>query len=136
MTYQTKQHQALLECLRQNGTQAVSVGALSQALRQAGCPVGTATIYRHLERLEQAGQIHKISTDEGALFQYCPRSETHRDCFLIQCERCGRILHINCSHLVPLYDHLEQEHHFRINPRKTVFTGLCEACAAKEERSE
>ena len=135
MAYQTKQHQALLRCLEQQD-QAVCVGELAQALRQEGCPVGIATIYRQLERLEQAGLVHKISTDEGALFQYCSEEGEHRDCFLIKCERCSRIIHLSCSHLAPLYDHLEREHHFLINPRKTVFTGLCAACAAQEQKEE
>jgi Fur family ferric uptake transcriptional regulator len=34
--------------------------------------------------------------------------------------------------LEELYRHLESEHHFRIDPRRTVLTGLCQTCAQKE----
>ena len=37
---------------------------------------------------------------------------SHRDCFLLKCSRCGRICHLDCSHLKALYDHLEQRPSF------------------------
>ena len=46
--------------------------------------------------------------------------------------KCGAIRHLDCSHLGELYRHLEQEHHFRIDPRRTLFYGLCEACSKGE----
>ena len=35
--------------------------------------MGLATIYRQLEKLEAAGAVHKVNTEEGALYQYCGR---------------------------------------------------------------
>jgi len=131
MPYSTKQQQAILSCLARRRQELISVGELAAELRQSGCPVGLATIYRQLEKLEEAGHIHKVSTEEGAFFQYCDRGESGRGCFLLRCESCGRILHLDCSHLQPLYDHLEQQHHFRIDPRATMFSGLCDVCAAQ-----
>lgn len=136
MPYSTKQQQAVLNCLSVHGRECVSVGELAEELRRGGCPVGIATIYRQLEKLEQTGHIHKINTEEGAFYQYCDREEGSRDCFLLKCEDCGRILHLDCSHLAPLYDHLEQEHHFTINPHKTMFTGLCDVCAARKKEED
>ena len=101
------------------------------------CPddvLGLATIYRQLEKLEAAGAVHKVNTEEGALYQYCGRqSQGHRDCFLLKCERCGRIRHLDCSHLKALYDHLERNHHFHIDPCGTLFTGLCELCVRDKD---
>ena len=89
---------------------------------------------RQLEKLEQAGQIHKIRTEEGAFYQICPhRAAQGRECFLLRCERCGHVVHLDCGHLHALYEHLEAEHHFRIDPRRTILTGLCQACAGKED---
>ena len=71
--------------------------------------------------------VHKVTTDEGAYYQFC----THgcaSDCCLFKCERCGRIVHLDCHQLAPLYEHLEHEHGFSINPRKTMFYGLCREC--------
>ena len=109
MPYSTKQHQAVLRCLEARGETACTAAELAEDLRREGCPVGLATIYRQLEKLEAAGAVHKVNTEEGALYQYCGRqSQGHRDCFLLKCERCGRIRHVDCTRLQNLYDHLER----------------------------
>lgn len=137
MPYTTKQRQAVLQCLERRGDASVTAGELAEDLRAAGCPVGLATIYRQLERLEAAGVVHKINTEDGAFYQYCGReNHDHRDCFLLRCERCGRIRHVDCVQLQGLYDHLEREHHFRINPRGTLLSGVCDLCAKEESRGE
>lgn len=126
-TYTTKQQKAVLTCLAAFGERAVSANEIARTLSESGESVGLATLYRQLEKLERSGSVHKISTDEGAYYQYCPGHEGH-ECFLIKCERCGHITHVDCARLAPLYGHLEAEHHFAINPRKTMFYGLCAAC--------
>ena len=131
MAYATRQQQAVLRCLAGHTGGYVTALELAEELRAQGSAVGLATVYRQLERLEQAGRIHKISTDEGAGYQYCDHPEG--GCFLLRCELCGRIRHVDCENLEPLYRHIAQEHHFRINPRKTMLYGLCEDCAGKEE---
>ena len=137
MSYSTKQQQAVLQCLAERGGECLTAAALTAQLRQSGSPVGLATVYRQLEKLEQAGLVHKVHTEEGAFYQYCPlQDREHRDCFLLRCERCGRMVHLDCGHLRGLCDHLESEHRFRIDPRRTVLTGVCSACAEQEERHE
>ena len=135
MPYTTKQRQAILRCLERRGDASITAGELAEDLRSEGCPVGLATIYRQLERLEAAGVVHKVNTEDGAFYQYCGRDDhQHRDCFLLKCERCGRIRHVDCTQLQALYDHLEREHHFRINPRGTLLSGVCDQCAGEEEQ--
>ena len=133
MPYTTKQRQAVLRCLEQRRGESLSAADLAEELRRADCSVGLATIYRQLDKLASAGQVHKINTAEGAFYQLCDHADAdHRDCFLLKCSRCGRIRHLDCSHLQGLYEHLERDHHFRIDPRGTLFSGLCELCAEEE----
>ena len=133
MAYSTKQQQAVHHCLETRGEAPLTAAALAEELRQNGSPVGLATVYRQLERLAQSGMVHKINTEEGAFYQYCPhQAEARHSCFLLRCEDCGRIVHLDCVHLQHLYDHLETEHHFRIDPRRTILTGLCQTCSGKE----
>ena len=131
MAYATKQYQAVLRCLAQREGQALTANHLSEDLRRAGSPVGLATIYRQLDKLEAEGHVHKITTEDGALYQYCPHAGGHH-CFLLRCEDCGRIVHLDCSHLEALYQHLEAEHHFLVDARRTVLTGRCRSCSEKE----
>ncbi|QNL43815.1 transcriptional repressor [Oscillibacter hominis] len=132
MPYTTKQQRAVLSCIAAHQDGHVTAQELAEELHSQGESVGLATVYRHLERLEQSGRIHKISTEDGACYQYCDHPEG--GCFLLKCERCGRIQHMDCLHLEPLYRHIAQEHRFVINPRKTMFYGLCETCAKEEKK--
>ena len=132
MPYTTKQRRAVLHCLE--GGEALTPGEVAERLRGAGSPVGLATVYRQLEQLASAGQVHCIQTGEGALYQYCPQAGHPHDCFLLRCEGCGRMVHLDCAHLEEVCQHLSAEHHFRIDPRRTVLTGLCDHCQeAKHE---
>lgn len=133
MPYSTKQQQAVLRCLESRESEALSAQELAEELHREGFSVGLATIYRQLERLEEAGVVHKVNTESGAFYLYCSHGEGRRDCFLLKCQRCGRIRHLDCDHLKDLYEHLETAHHFRIDPRRTLFTGLCEECAREED---
>ena len=122
MAYQTKQQQAVLRCLQLRAEECLSAADLSEELRHGGLTVGLATVYRQLDKLTQQGLVHKVTTEEGALYQYCPQAGHPHDCFLLRCEGCGRMVHLDC------------QHHFRIDPRRTVLTGLCDHCQeAKHE---
>ncbi len=134
MAYQTKQQQAVLQCLRRRAEECLTAADLSEELRRDGHAVGLATVYRQLDRLVQLGTVHKITTEEGALYQYCPQAGHPHDCFLLRCEGCGRMVHLDCGHLEELCVHLSAQHHFRIDPRRTVLTGLCDTC--QEARHE
>lgn len=127
MNYMTRQQQAVLQCMEHSPGGCATAAELAERLHGQGQAVGLTTVYRQLERLAREGLVHKIVTDEGACWQYCD-SQAHRDCFLLKCEGCGCIRHVDCSHLGELYGHLLAEHHFQINPRRTLFYGLCEKC--------
>ena len=119
MPYHTRQQQAVLSCIESHRDGHVTALELAEELRAKGVAVGVATIYRQLDKLEAQGRVHKINTAVG-------------NCFLLKCERCGRILHLDCAQLSPLYRHIQEEHHFIINPRKTLLYGLCQTCARED----
>ena len=131
MTYMTRQQQAVLDCIAACPGGCATAMALADRLRSGGQSVGLTTVYRQLERLEKQGLVHKLVTDEGACWQYCD-CLAHRDCILLKCEVCGAIQHMDCGHLGELYQHVLQQHHFRINPRRTLFYGLCDRCSGEE----
>lgn len=126
-TYITKQQKAVLSCIAAHRGECVSANTLLDELRREGAPVGLATVYRQLEKLERQGHIHKAVTEEGAFYRYCEH-EAHGDCFLLKCEKCGRIEHVDCHRLAPLYAHLAGEHGFAVDPRRTMLYGICAQC--------
>lgn len=130
VTYMTRQQRAVLACIKASPEGCATAAELTERLHASGETVGLTTVYRQLERLAQQGRVHKAVTDQGAYYQYCAGHE-EGSCFLLKCERCGCIRHLDCSHLGELYQHLEQEHHFHIDPRRTLFYGLCEGCSGE-----
>ena len=132
MTYSTRQQKAVLERIEAHREECVSAQTLADELRADGARVGVATVYRQLERLERRGCVHKALTEEGAFYQFCPEGE-HGDCILLRCERCGRMQHVSCERLSPLYRHLEEEHGFTVDPQRTILYGLCAACREAAE---
>lgn len=132
VTYMTRQQKAVLSCI-ESFRGGASAGELAELLHARGESVGLTTVYRQLEKLEQQGLVHKIVTDEGARYQFCDCHRRGRDCFLIKCEQCGCVEHVDCAHLSELYSHLAREHHFHINPHRTLFYGLCQNCAGEAE---
>ena len=131
VTYMTRQQREVLRCI-ENCADGACAAELTEQLHREGARVGLTTVYRQLERLEQQGLVHKVVTDQGARYQSCSGAHSGRDCFLLKCERCGRIEHLDCSHLGELYSHILAEHHFRINPRRTLFYGLCQRCSGED----
>ena len=127
VTYMTRQQKAVLECIETCEGGYTSAAALTEQLHRQGQAVGLTTVYRQLEKLAAQGLVHKIVTDEGTCYQYC-NCARHQDCFLLKCEKCGKITHVDCEQLSPLYRHLEAEHHFSVDPRRTMLYGVCSAC--------
>jgi len=132
MTYTTRQSQAVLRVLERQGERPADARSLADDLRAEGMTVGLATVYRQLDRLAEAGLVHRVSTEAGALYQYCPRQAAGEVCFLLRCQNCGRMEHLDCPRLRDLYQHIAAEHGFQVDPRRTILTGLCSRCAEQE----
>ncbi|MCR5664755.1 MAG: transcriptional repressor [Oscillospiraceae bacterium] len=134
--YKTKQREELLRYLRTTGTEHVTVNDVCGHFRRCGSPIGTATVYRHLERMVDEGLVSKyiIDANTPACFSYIG-SESHSGggCFHCKCEKCGRLIHLHCGEWAELSEHILSEHGFAVNPMRTVFYGLCEACREAAE---
>jgi len=132
LSYITKQQRSVLARMEAHREDCVSAQELAEELRAEGEQIGVATVYRQLDKLERRGSVHKALTEDGAFYQFCPGGE-RGDCFLLKCERCGRIAHVDCERFAPLYRHLEEEHGFQVDPRRTMLFGVCAACREAEK---
>ena len=68
MPYVTKQYQAVLQCVQSRGADAFTAAELTEDLRHTGHPVGLATVYRQLEKLEASSFFVNIV---GGAFTAC-----------------------------------------------------------------
>ena len=131
MAYQTKQGKLLLDYLRKQGSRHVSVQEISAGI---GAGIGTATIYRQLDKLAGQGLVQKYVNDGGpACYQYVgddgTACNTH---FHLKCADCGALIHLECDEMGRLIDHIYRDHGFRTDLTRSAFYGTCADCRKKE----
>ena len=130
--YRTKQREILLGYFEAVPGVHVTAGDICEYFKAHGAPIGQSTIYRNLESLVDEGVIKKyvIDGNSPACFEYV-QPDGHEDteiCFHCKCEKCGRLIHLDCDELNEMQSHLKAEHRFALDPVRTVFYGLCEQC--------
>ena len=132
-TYPTRQQKVILKCMEQMESGYITAGQIAEYLKNQGEAVGLTTVYRHLERFQKEGIVRKIVLDgnSGACYQYVRKEEEDGSQFLLKCEDCGDIMNMDCGHMKELYSHVLEEHHFNVNPHRTMFYGVCEKCLVK-----
>ncbi|MCR5509703.1 MAG: transcriptional repressor [Lachnospiraceae bacterium] len=136
--YNTKHRDRILRYLEGVQGKHITAADVCDHFRDQGDTIGQSTVYRQLERLVDEGVLNKYTIDINtpACFEYTGH-ETNTDgevCFHCKCESCGRLIHLHCDEISGLKMHLEAEHSFMLDPRRTVFYGLCEDCARGSEQ--
>lgn len=127
--YITKQRKAILECIKQQGEQFVTIQQIQLYLEQNQMKVGLTTIYRTLDKLVKDKRIARVQIDgvNGTCYRYL--LENQKSIFFpMKCEHCGKVVKIDCPELEKLYEHLSREHKLFIDPGKTLFYGVCNHC--------
>lgn len=130
-TYKTKQKEILLQYLESVAGVHFTAGDVCDYMKQQGAPIGQSTVYRHLETLVDAGVLNKYNLDgtSSACFEYVGEgSHGEETCYHCKCEKCGKLIHLHCEEIQEIEAHLMADHKFFMDPKRTVFYGLCEAC--------
>ena len=128
--YRTRQQDELLEYLKETPGMHHTAAQIRDHFASREQSIGTATIYRQLERFVADGTVRKYLLDAGgsACYEYVPQSESCALHFHCKCEKCGRLIHLNCDELRQVREHLLERHGFSWNSWKTVFYGICDQC--------
>ncbi len=131
--YKTKQRAELQEYLASTKGKHFTAADICAHFKNREKHIGTTTVYRRLEELVNAGEVKKYFIDEtsSACFEYigdgAPQAERCA-CYHLKCEKCGRLIHLECDEITALETHITEHHGFRIDPVRTVFYGICEDC--------
>ena len=132
MKYQTKQRDKIEQALFSRPEEHFTAEQLLALLEPRG--VSRATLYRTLQKLLAEGRIRKYEAGEGvgACYQsaIAPACAKH---YHLKCSGCGQLFHMECGMVRELEEHIKEEHNFRLDPARTVFYGLCQACQQKEK---
>lgn len=132
-SYHTKQKDAIIGCLEAFSSTHVTISQISNYFKSRNNPIGLATIYRQLARLEKEGLVKKYIIDgsQAAYFEYMGNSNDLNANYHLKCEECGDFFHLNCNLIDSIKEHVLNEHIFLINTAKTVFYGKCSECIKK-----
>jgi Fur family ferric uptake transcriptional regulator len=134
--YMTRQREALVAYLRSQAGEHVSAEQIVEHFAAMGMPIGRATVYRHLGRLERDGIVQRYTTDArgASCFQYLDAETEAHEHFHLKCERCGTLQHVECPTLDGMGQHIRESHAFRLNPLKTVLYGTCHDCMKTDQK--
>ena len=99
----------------------------------AGKAPGRSSVYRLLSSLAAQGEVkrHRAPAPAtGFLYQYvgAHRCDAH---FHLHCLQCGGVTHLECGCGSEIAAHLRERHGFVTDCGRSVFYGICAACAAK-----
>ena len=127
--YQTRAQRELLDYLKTAPGKHFTVAEIKEHFIGDNNPIGTATIYRQMERFVEEGSVRKFVLGPGESACYAFAGD--RNCashFHCKCEKCGTLIHMDCKELCDIRDHLQEHYGFNWDAGKTVFYGICGQC--------
>ena len=134
-TYNTSGKIKLTAFLASNPNRQYSVASLYAVLLAQGIRIGKSSLYRQLEKLSADGVVRKFRDAEtnNSFFQYIGDDAECSKHLHLKCRLCGKLIHLHCEPAGELVKHIEQEHGFHIDSKKSVLYGFCRECKAGGE---
>ena len=132
--YNTKQRQTVVDFVKKTKGTHFSVDDIYVRIKEAGLSMGKATVYRHINDLEEDAVIKKYSSEFGksACFEYIEEDDS--SIYHFKCTTCNQLIHVDCPSLGHVEEHLLADHGFKIDTSKVVFVGECESCRKIKNR--
>lgn len=123
-TYATKQKNTIINVIKTK-EEAFTVKEIYKALKEK---VGLTTIYRLTAKLEKEGKIKKIIDKDGKTYYQYLKSCDKENHFYLKCDKCARMIHIDCDCIDELYNHILNNHKFKLSKTNVIINGLCKEC--------
>ena len=109
--YRTRQITELENYLCSMEGKHVTVSDICKYFKSQGISIGTTTVYRQLDRMVEQGLVAKYMVDgtSSACYEYLGHDEhCHKHiCFHCKCEKCGKLIHLECGEMTHLGSALE-----------------------------
>ncbi|MDD3193567.1 MAG: transcriptional repressor [Oscillospiraceae bacterium] len=123
--YRTRQRELVLQFFSDHSGECFCAKDL---IAQKLIPVGAATLYRALARLNDEGKLKKyIEASGGAYYQYNESEACHCH-FHLKCLRCGALIHMDCAQMKEVQEHIAADHDFVVDSGKSILYGVCKKC--------
>ena len=106
-----------------------SADGVTRALRTAGSPVGTATVYRTIDLLISSGLVRARDFGEGVRrFEAMGGDDDHGH-FI--CRRCGAVNEFSTERLQRMLPLMADEAGFRLERHDVALHGVCRDCVGR-----
>lgn len=93
--------------------------------------ISKGTVYRNLNRLDETGQIHRLSMPEGPdHFDHCCTEHYH-----VRCISCGRVFDVDMDFIPDLDKKIRDKQGFDFTGCDIVFRGICPGCKNKSGKN-
>jgi Fur family ferric uptake transcriptional regulator len=93
--------------------------------------VSRSTIYRALEKLEEAGLIRKVARqDNREIYEHDYGYPQHDH---LICRRCGTLIEFHNEAINDVLDEVARRHGFRMEGHRLEVSGLCDRCSRPPE---
>lgn len=135
--YNTKQRDEIVEFFSRHKGQCFTA---KEIIISGEVSVGEATVYRTLTKLANQGVLKRFTAGDGT--GACYQLTDGQSCcshFHLKCERCQRLIHMDCGFMKEMQRHIEENHGFAVDVGRTVIYGLCDRCrkeTAEEEQGD
>lgn len=128
--YNTKQKNVIIEMLKQNKDRHLTADEMLKLLDDMNSPVGKATLYRFLDVLVSTGDLRKYITVDGekACYQYVDDEIGCHEHYHLKCIECGKLIHVDCTYIDEIQNHIEKHHNFSVDKSRIVLYGTCSDC--------
>lgn len=129
MSYNTKQKDKILEIIQKQEKQFTVKDIYNDLNKE----IGLTTIYRLIDNLVDTKRLNKyIGKDNITYYEYLEKCENNNH-FFLKCDKCGRLIHIDCDCIIDLYNHILKKHNFIPNKDNIIINGICNNCINKGE---
>ena len=129
MSYNTKQKDKILEIIQKQEKQFTVKDIYNDLNKE----IGLTTIYRLIDNLVDTKRLNKyIGKDNITYYEYLEKCDNNNH-FFLKCDKCGRLIHIDCDCIIELYNHILKKHNFIPNKENIIINGICNNCINKGE---
>ena len=128
--YMTGPKKQILDFLIAQKEHHFTVDEILDALTKENVRPGKSTVYRQINRLLEEGVVRRFESADASSFVY--QYAVGIDCehhFHLKCDRCGKLIHMECDHLHDVKGHILKEHGFLIGGSSVIY-GICADCSA------
>lgn len=128
--YKTRQKEIILNLFLENKDKHLTAAEIVNHINKNDENIGTATVYRYLDKLVSNGVIRKYFLDDktSACYQYIDPEHKCHEHFHLKCLVCGKLMHLDCDHMQTVSEHILAEHGFTVDNSRTVLYGRCKDC--------